>query len=110
MSIVKLFENKQIRSIWSEAEEKWYFVVKDVVAALTNSKNTKQSIKYLRKCDKELAKEWVHLVSTFTVETAGGKQPINCADLKGIFRIIQPIKPSKTESFKRWLTQVDGEY
>jgi len=109
MGNIKLFEDRQVRTTWSEAEEKWYFVVEDVVAILTDSKDPKQYIKRLRQRDEELAKGWVQFVPTLTVETAGGKQQMNCADLKGILRIIQSIPSPKAEPFKRWLAQVGSE-
>ena len=109
MSNIKVFESSQVRSTWSEAEEKWYFVVEDVVAILTESKDPKQYIKRLRQRDEELSKGWVQFVPTLTIETAGGKQRMNCADLKGIFRIIQSIPSPKAEPFKRWLAQVGSE-
>ena len=109
MSNIKLFEDKQVRSTWSEAEEKLYFVIEDVVSILTDSNDPKQYIKRLRQRDEELSKGWVQFVPTLTVETAGGKQRMNCADLKGIFRIIQSIPSPKAEPFKRWLAQVGSE-
>jgi prophage antirepressor-like protein len=109
MSNIKLFESSQVRTTWSEAEEKWYFVIEDVVAILTDSKDPKQYINRLRQRDKELAKGWVQFVHTLTVETTGGKQRMNCADLKGILRIIQSIPSPKAEPFKRWLAQVGSE-
>ena len=109
MGNIKLFEDKQVRSTWSEAEEKWYFVIEDVVAILTDSNDPKQYIKRLRQRDEELSKGWVQFVPTLMVETAGGKQRMNCADLKGIFRIIQSIPSPKAEPFKRWLAQVGSE-
>ena len=109
MGNIKLFEDKQVRSTWSEVEEKWYFVVEDVVAILTDSKDPKQYIKRLRQRDDELSKGWVQFVPTLFVETLGGKQRMNCSDLKGIFRIIQSIPSPKAEPFKRWLAQVGSE-
>jgi len=106
---IKLFEDRQVRTTWSEAEEKWYFVVEDVVAILTDSKDPKQYINRLRQRDTELAKGWVQFVHTLTVETSGGKQRMNCAGLKGILRIIQSIPSPKAEPFKRWLAQVGSE-
>lgn len=64
MSNIKLFESKQIRTVWNEADEKWYFVVEDVVAVLTDSKDPKQYIKRMRQRDEELAKGWVQFVPT----------------------------------------------
>ena len=109
MSNIKLFESKQVRSTWSESEEKWYFAVEDVIGILTDSKDPKQYIKRLRQRDEELAKGWVQFVPTLTINTAGGKQKMSCADIKGIFRIIQSIPSPKAEPFKRWLAQVGSE-
>jgi len=109
VSNINLFEGKQVRTTWIEAEEKWYFVVEDVVAILTDSKDPKQYIKRLRQRDNELSKGWVQFVHTLNVETAGGKQRMNNADLKGILRIIQSIPSPKAEPFKRWLAEVGSE-
>lgn len=51
MSNIKLFESKQIRSVWNEEDQKWYFVVEDVVAILTDSNDPKQYIKRMRQRD-----------------------------------------------------------
>ena len=109
MSNIKLFGSKQVRSHWNEVEEKWYFVVEDVVSILTDSKDAKQYIKRMRQRDEELAKGWVQIVPTLTIDTPGGKQRMSCSDVKGIFRIIQSIPSPKTEPFKRWLAQVGSE-
>ena len=91
MSNIKLFESKHIRTVWNEADLKWYFVVEDVVAVLTGSKDPKQYIKRIRQRDEELAKGWVQFVPTLSVETTGGKQKMGCANAKGLLRIIQSI-------------------
>ena len=64
MSNIKLFESKQIRSVWNELDQKWYFVVEDVVFVLTESKDPKQYIKRMRQRDLELGKGWVQFVPT----------------------------------------------
>jgi len=69
MSTIKLFESKQIRSVWNEDEQKWYFVVEDVIAVLTDSSDPKQYLKRMRQRDAELAKGWVQFVPTLFVET-----------------------------------------
>lgn len=74
MGSIKLFESKQIRTVWNEEDEKWYFVVEDVILVLTDSKDSKQYIKRMRQRDKDLAKGWVQFVPTHWIETAGGKQ------------------------------------
>ncbi len=109
MNTIKLFESKNIRSIWNETEEKWYFVVEDVIAILTDSKDPKQYIKRMRQRDAELAKGWVQFVPTLWVETSGGKQKMSCANAKGFLRIIQSIPSPKAEPFKQWLAQVGSD-
>jgi len=69
MSNIKLFESKQIRSVWNEAEQKWYFVVEDVVMVLSDSSDPKQYVIRMRQRDKELPKGWVQIVPTLWVET-----------------------------------------
>jgi len=109
MSTIKLFESKQIRTVWNEIDEKWYFVVEDVVLVLTDSNDPKQYVKRMRQRDKELAKGWVQIVPTLWVETAGGKQRMGCANAKGLLRIIQSIPSPKAEPFKLWLAQVGSD-
>ena len=109
MSNIKLFESKQIRTVWNEADEKWYFVVEDVVAVLTDSTDPKQYIKRMRQRDEELAKGWVQFVPTLSVDTPGGKQKMGCANAKGLLRIIQSIPSPKAEPFKLWLAQVGSD-
>ncbi|MFZ4796293.1 MAG: Bro-N domain-containing protein [Bacteroidia bacterium] len=109
MNNIKLFESKQIRTVWNEDDEKWYFVVEDVVFVLTDSKDPKQYIKRMRQRDEELAKGWVQFVPTLWVDTAGGKQQMSCANAKGLLRIIQSIPSPKAEPFKLWLAQVGSD-
>lgn len=58
MSNIKLFESKQIRSAFNEADQKWYFSVQDVIQALTDSNDVKQYIKRMRSRDPELNSNW----------------------------------------------------
>jgi len=62
MSNIKLFESNQIRTVWNEIDQKWYFVVEDVILVLTDSKDPKQYIKRMRQRHEELAKGWVQFV------------------------------------------------
>jgi DNA-damage-inducible protein D len=109
MSNIKLFESKKIRTVWNETDQKWYFVVEDVVFVLADSADPKQYIKRMRQRDEELAKGWVQIVPTLIVETAGGKQKMGCANAKGLLRIIQSIPSPKAEPFKQWLAQVGSD-
>ncbi|MFY9310784.1 MAG: Bro-N domain-containing protein [Bacteroidia bacterium] len=109
MSNIKLFENQQIRTVWNEADGKWYFVVADVIQVLTNTPNPSDYIKKMRKRDEELAKGWGQFVTPLSVDTIGGKQKLNCANAKGLLRIIQSIPSPKAEPFKLWLAQVGSD-
>lgn len=109
MSNIKLFHSKQIRTVWNEADQKWYFVVEDVISILTESRDPKQYVKRMRQRDAELAKGWVQFVPTLWVETAGGKQQMGCANAKGLLRIIQSIPSPNAEPFKLWLAQVGSD-
>ena len=109
MGNIKLFESKSIRSVWVEAEQKWYFVVTDVVQALTDSVNPTDYIKKMRSRDTELAKGWGQIVTPLTVPTPGGPQKLNCANAESLLRIIQSVPSTKAEPFKRWLAKVGAE-
>ena len=106
---IKLFEQKQVRSVWDDTTEEWYFSVVDVVAILTDSVNPTDYIKKMRQRDPELSKGWGQIVTPLAVQTAGGKQKMNCASAQGIFRIIQSIPSPKAEPFKLWIAQVAAE-
>jgi len=109
MGNIKLFENKKIRSVWSEEDENWYFVVADVVEVLTDTPNPSDYIKKMRKRDDALGEGWGQIVTPLSIDTAGGRQRLNCADTKGLLRIIQSIPSPKAEPFKLWLAQVGSD-
>ena len=106
---IKLFEDKKVRTVWDDEQEKWFFCVVDVVEALTDSKDPKDYIKKMKKRDPELSKGWGQIVTPLSVQTAGGKQKVNCAAREGIFRIIQAIPSPKAEPFKQWMAQVASQ-
>jgi hypothetical protein len=109
MSSIKLFESKQIRTVWNQEDEKWYFVVLDVIQVLTDTPNPSDYIKKMRKRDVELSKGWGQFVTPLSIDTIGGKQNLNCANAKGLLRIIQSIPSPKAEPFKLWLAQVGSD-
>jgi DNA-damage-inducible protein D len=109
MSNIKLFESKQIRTVWNETDGKWYFVIADVIQVLTDTPNPGDYIKKMRKRDEELSKGWGQFVTPLSVDTIGGKQKMNCASAKGLLRIIQSIPSLKAEPFKLWLAQVGSD-
>lgn len=109
MSAIKLFESKQIRTVWNDSDQKWYFVIADVVHVLTDTSNPADYIKKMRKRDELLSQGWGQLVTPLPVNTAGGKQKLNCANAQGLLRIIQSIPSPKAEPFKLWLAQVGAD-
>ena len=106
---LKVFEDNNIRSVYDETNNKWYFSVEDIVRILTDSVNPKDYIKKLRKRDEELSEGWGQIVTPLKMQTAGGSQKVNCADVEGIFRIIQSIPSKKAEPIKKWLAKVGQE-
>jgi len=102
-----VFEGKKIRKVWHDDE--WWFVLTDIVEALTDSVNPRQYIKNMRNRDEELSKGWVQFEHPLLMNTAGGKQKVNCTNTEGAFRIIQSIPSPKAEPFKRWLAKVGYE-
>ena len=94
---IAIFQKKEIRKIIYLDE--WWFVIEDVVAALTDSVQPKGYIKDMRRRDQELAKGWVQIATPLRIDTAGGSQNLNCANTEGIFRIIQSIPSLKAEPF-----------
>ena len=106
---IRLFEAKQVRAIWDDEQEKWFFAITDVISVLTDSVNPTDYLKKMRKRDPQLAEGWGQIVTPLSIQTAGGKQKVNFADTKGIFRLIQSIPSPKAEPFKLWMAQVAAE-
>lgn len=102
-----VFQDKTIRRTLHSGE--WFFVVEDIVVAVTDSVNPKDYISKLKQRDEELSKGYGQIVRTLDVETKGGKQKMSCANTEGCFRIIQSIPSPKAEPFKRWLAKVGYE-
>jgi len=110
MSAIKLFESKKIRSVWNEAEGKWYFSVQDVVEVLTDSADVKQYIKRMLSRDELLKSNWGTICTPVEMLAADRKtRKVQAADTKGLLRIIQSIPSPKAEPFKLWLAQVGSD-
>lgn len=106
-SMIKLFENKKIRTYWDEEIEEWYFSIIDVVEVLTESNDPKQYIKKMKSRDEELNSNWGTICTLVKMPAADGKnRKTQAADMEGIFRIIQSIPSPKAEPFKLWLAKV----
>ena len=110
MGSIKLFESKQIRSVWNDKDQKWYFSVQDVIEVLTDSTDVKQYIKRMLSRDEMLKSNWGTICTLVEMEAADGKRrKIQASDTKGLLRIIQSIPSPKAEPFKLWLAQVGSD-
>jgi prophage antirepressor-like protein len=110
MGSLKLFEDSQVRSVWHEADQQWYFAVVDVVAILTGSADPKQYIKKLRSRDESLNLNWGTICTPLVLLAPDGKKRKTlCANVENMLRIIQSIPSPKAEPFKRWLAKVGSE-
>jgi prophage antirepressor-like protein len=99
-----VFQDKSIRRLWNQ--EEWWFVLEDIIVALTDSTDPKQYISKLRQRDEVLSQGWVQIVHPLPIPTIGGIQNMNCSNAKGLFRIIQSIPSPKAEPFKLWLAKI----
>ena len=104
---IVLFNEQTIRRTWHN--EEWWFVVADIVQALTDTANVTDYIKKMRRRDESLAQGWGQIVTPLSIQTSGGKQKLNCANTESLLRIIQSIPSPKAEPFKRWLAKVGYE-
>lgn len=108
---VKMFEGSQIRSVWDNEREEWYFSVVDVIGSLTESNNPRD---YWYRVKKRMSEEERSELSTFCRQlklksTDGKSYKTDVADMQGIFRIIQSVPSPKAEPFKMWLAEVGKE-
>ena len=110
---IKLFEEKKVRTVWDDEQEKWYFSVVDVVGVLTESKDFLTSRKYWNKLKQRLNAEGFETVTNchqLKLRAADGKMRLtDVADTEQIFRIIQSIPSPKAEPFKHWMAQVAAQ-
>ena len=98
---VQVFEDKKVRTVWVEEEEKWYFSVVDAVEILADSSDPKQYIKKMRARDPELSAKWGTICTPVEMIAPDGKpHKTSAANLEGMFRLIQSIPSKKAEPFK----------
>ena len=107
---IKLFEQNQIRSIWNDGEEKWYFSIIDVIQILTESERPR---KYWNDLKAKLNKEGSQLsenIGQLKMQSNDGKYyNTDIADTEQLFRLIQSIPSPKAEPFKLWIAKVARE-
>ena len=107
---IKLFEDYKVRTSWDNEKETWYFSVEDIVFVLTESTDTKQYIKKMRKRDPELNSNWGTICTHVEMIAKDGKnRKVMASDTEGVLRLVQSIPSPKAEPFKLWLAKVGSE-
>lgn len=110
---LKLFEDRKIRAVWDDKEEKWYFSIVDVVGILVESPNHQTARKYWNKLKQRLKDEGFEPVTNchqLKLRAEDGKMRLtDVADTEHLLRIIQSIPSPKAEPFKQWMARVAAE-
>ena len=111
--LVKIFEERKVRSVWDEEQEKWYFSVVDVVGVLTDQPDLEHSRNYWKVLKHRLKKEGAELVTNCNqlklLASDGKRYKTDVADTEQMFRIIQSVPSPKAEPFKQWVARVAAE-
>ena len=110
---IQLFEERKVRTIWDDEQEKWYFSIVDVVAVLTEQSDMLKARKYWNKLKQRLLEEGNQTVTNchqLKLKAADGKMRLtDVADQEQLFRLIQSIPSPKAEPFKQWMAQVASQ-
>lgn len=104
---IQLFEEKKVRTVWDDQEEKWYFSIVDVCAVLTESENPQTYWRVLKNRLKKEGNESVTICNALKMLASDGKMRMtDVADTEQLFRLIQGIPSKKAEPFKQWMAEV----
>jgi len=107
---IKIFEEKKVRTLWDEEQEKWYFSIIDVIEILTGSPRPRKYWNALKTRLKTEGSGLSHNLGQLKMQSADGKYYLtDVADTEQLFRLIQSIPSPKAEPFKLWLAQVASE-
>jgi hypothetical protein len=110
VSTIKLFETKQVRSIWEAERELWFFSIVDVIGVLTDSPNPRKYWSVLKTRLKKEGSELTTNCSQLKLKAADGKHYLtDVADTEQLLRLVQSIPSPKAEPFKQWLARVGYE-
>ena len=107
---IQLFQERKVRTVWDDEQEKWYFSIVDVCEVLTDSKSPTAYWRKLKQRLKEEGNETVTNCHALKLRAADGKMRLtDVADTEQLFRIIQSVPSPKAEPFKQWMAQVASQ-
>ena len=107
---IQLFEERKVRTVWDDEQEKWYFSIVDVCGVLTDSPNPRNYWKVLKHRLVKEGNETVTNCNQLKLKAEDGKMRLtDVADTEQLFRIIQSIPSPKAEPFKQWMAQVASQ-
>ncbi len=110
---IQLFEQKKVRTVWDESQEKWFFSIIDVVGILTDQPDYQASRNYWKVLKFRLVKEGNQTVTNcnqLKLQAPDGKMRLtDVGDTEQLFRLIQSIPSPKAEPFKQWMASVASE-
>ena len=108
--LIQLFEDRKVRTVWDEEQQKWYFSIVDVCHVLTESKDYQTARKYWNKLKQRLKDEGNETVTNchqLKLKAEDGKMRLtDVADFEQLFRLFQSIPSPKAEPFKLWMANV----
>ncbi len=107
---IQLFEDKKVRTLWDEEQEKWYISIIDVIDILTNTDRPRKYWSDLKAKLKKEGSELSEKIGQLKMQSADGKFYLtDVADIQQLFRLIQSIPSPKAEPFRLWLAQIASE-
>ena len=107
---IQLFEDKKVRTVWDDEQEKWYFSIVDVCGVLTDSRDPQAYWRKLKQRLKDEGNETVTNCHALKMKAADGKLRLtDVSDTEQLFRLIQSIPSPKAEPFKQWMAQVASQ-
>ena len=107
---IQLFEEKKVRTVWDDEQEKWYFSIVDVCGVLTDSPNPRNYWKVLKHRLLKEGNQTVTNCNQLKLRADDGKMRMtDVADTEQLFRLIQSIPSPKAEPFKLWMAQVASQ-
>ena len=105
--LIKLFEGKNVRYIWDDEKEDWYFSIGDLISFLTDCVNSNEYIKEILSRDKSLAFNWNTICVAVQMPGEDGKQhEVQSVNTQGLFRIIQSVPSIKAEPIRQFLAEI----